>query len=110
MRMRVYILVGVLVLFVLVGRFWWFYRHLPVYRDGDWVAFTAMLAEEPQLISGRQLFGLKDGSGVRVGVTTGMSPSWHYGDRMRVSGVLRGREFKGRRIYTLVFPKLVRMA
>src|SRR6266849_3179484 len=28
---------------------------------------------------------------------------------MRVSGVLRVREFKGRRIYALVFPKLVRV-
>ena len=94
-------------LFLLLSlRTLFYYRNLPNYQNGQIIHFTSSLSEEPQIISGKQKFSLKDNYGRNLSITTSLGPFYQYGDRVEVSGKIKISEYKGRQINSLYFPKI----
>jgi competence protein ComEC len=105
---KIHIIAVGLFLFALLGvRFWFFFSRLPSYLEGQEVHLVSSLAEEPEITAGKQVFSLKDDTGVRIKVITGISPLLHYGQRLLISGKIHVSEYKGRTLYSLSFPTIV---
>lgn len=90
-----YLLVSGILLIFLVLRFNFFYSQHQQYKNGQKVDIETRLTEEPQIKFGKQQFRIKTNFGERLTITTGLDPVLQYGDRIKVSGTISQREYKG---------------
>lgn len=72
-------------------RFYFFYSHLPTYKDGQLISFETTLLSEPKIISRYQKFTANLNDGSRILVTLPSVPEFHYGDAVRIEGVLSNK-------------------
>lgn len=79
---------------------------MPEYRDGQAFQFTAVLREEPELLSGKQYFSLETSDGTRIKVVTIAGPLYHFGDKLFIDGVFTKKEYQGHSYLTIYFPKI----
>ncbi len=102
-------LISFTILIVLVSlafRFFTYYSQLITLQNGENVNLETRLTEEPVIKNGRQQFRVKTIGGQRINVTTGLSPQYKYGDRIRVSGNVKSNDYNGYTFFTMNFPKL----
>lgn len=93
----------VVFLLVLLGiRFWFYYRDLPVYKDGQKVSLFVTLKGEPEIRSGKLVFTVWDHRGVRISIVSSSVLPYHYGDRLFIEGFFTVRDSR----YFLYFPNI----
>lgn len=96
-----------LLLIVLSIRFWFFYQNQTKYKDGEYVSFTVTLLSDPQILGSQQIISANLASGDRVFVVTTLSPEFHYGDTIAVSGSISQRVIgKKKTSLSVYFPKI----
>jgi len=82
------IIIFPLILLILLSvRTFYFYQSRPVFRDGQSVNFKTTLLSEPQ-VSGRMQNFSVNVSGTRVYISVPRFPEYHYGNSLKISGVI----------------------
>lgn len=100
------IIIFIVLSVVLCFRIGYVYSHLPEFHPGQRLIFTTILSEYPKLQDNRQVVSVKTGKGMRVSITTGLSPLLQFGDSLTIDGVLRQRPFNGKNYWVMYFPKV----
>ncbi len=101
------ILLIIVFLLIFLGlRFWNFYKDLPEYYHGQKISLIAEIADEPEIVFGRQNFNIRDGYGTRIRVVSASSPLLSYGDRVSIDGFFTKKLYKGKNYLVLYFPKI----
>lgn len=100
-------LVFTVLLFILAVRFFLFYHNQPRYVNGQYVSFETTLLSEPQISGKYQNLSANLASGEKIFIKTSISPQFHYGDSVRISGVLNKRVLNNKKTaMTMFFPKI----
>ena len=97
----------VVLLILLLGvRFWFYYKDLPEYKDGQGVRAVFVVEGEPRVLNGRQNFKVKDKYGTSISVMTTMSPKVESGDKIFIDGVFTKKLYQDHFFISLNFPKI----
>lgn len=101
----------VLILFcILAFRFSSYYQNQIHYKDGQRITFSSRLTDVPKVNGRLQHFSLVLPRGPKLYITATRFPEYQYGDFLKVSGTIAGREMgeekKKRTILTMSNPKI----
>ncbi len=97
-----FLFIVVFLLLLLGLRFWFYYRDMSVYKNGDEARFVTTLAVEPEARGGRQSFVVSDNKGNRISILNGGVLPYHYGDRLFIDGFFTARNKR----YFIYYPKI----
>lgn len=102
------LVIGILCFTFLGFRFIQFYHSNSFYRAGQYVSLTTTLQSEPTFGGGGQKFTIKTPVGQLISVTAAVSPAYHYGQVLAVTGKLQSLTFPdGSTLLRLVGPHIV---
>lgn len=96
------ILIIVFLLLLLGLRFWFYYRDMSEFKNGDKASFTTTLMSEPEIRGGRQSFLVLDNKGTRISILSGGVLPYHYGDRLFIDGFFT----VSKKRYFIYYPKI----
>lgn len=89
---------------ILSARFWVYYQNQNTFKDGDRLVFSTRLTEAPQFIYGHQQFRVKPVNSERITIITGLNPEYQYGDKIKISGTISQRDYKGHKVNSIKDP------
>src|SRR3989344_8142700 len=105
-----------LVATILSIRFWFFYHNKIEYKDGEYVSFTATLLSDPHIVGSQQRITANLASGERILIIVPLTPEFHYGDAVAVSGNISERLIGNKSstesvldkksLFSIYFPKI----
>ena len=105
--LRVIIIFILVVLFLLFLRFFIFYQNFSQYQDGQSISLQVTLMQEPKVSNHGQRFTIKTSENQRIAIQSGLSPRYHYGDRLAIQGSLQvDKNEKGQPFFSLRYPKI----
>jgi len=81
------IIFPVILLILLSIRVFYFYQSKPVFTEGQNVNFKIILLSEPQISGRMQKFQINV-SGTKIYVSVPRFPEYHYGNSLKISGVI----------------------
>ncbi len=82
-------------------------QNVSNYKNGDQVLLERTLQQEPQKVGGTGRFSVFLEANQKVFITTTAFPLIHYGQAVRISGILKTRVIDNEKvIYTMSFPKI----
>ena len=82
------VILPVILLMLLSLRMFYSYQSRPVFRDGQSVNFKTALLSEPQVSGRMQNFSINV-SGTKIYVSVPRFPEYHYGNSLKISGVIK---------------------
>lgn len=108
--MKKFLFVGLLLITLLLFRFYIYYQNISNYTNGQKVSFHAMLFTEPQVVGTAQRvqrFTVTGQGGERIFVTIPRYPQFHYADTVRIVGAIKHQVLTNEKIIaTMQFPKI----
>lgn len=104
--MKLYVLIGILILLLLL-RLLFFYGNQPQYKDGQYVSFETTLLNEPNISGRQQRLSANLASGKKVFINIPLFPEFHYGNSVRISGILQSRMLNNKNAILIIqSPKI----
>jgi len=104
--MQRFIFISILLFLVLGLRFFLFSQDYSSYKDGQSLMFTTRLTEEPQEKFGKQQFRVRTPRGDKITIITGLNPLYQYGDKIKISGSVSQKDYKGHTFSSMKNPTL----
>lgn len=103
---KLLITITVTLLFLLLLRFYLFYKDQVKFNDNQQITFETNLFSEPQVLSKTQRFWVEE-KGQRIFIITPLFPQYHYGDKLQISGNLKINLLKDEKTFiSMIFPKV----
>lgn len=97
---------GLILLSILILRFYFFYSNQTRYTDGQEVSFETTILSQPQVIGSQQRF-TANSENQKIRIITSRFPEFNYGDFVRISSTLNVKVINNRNtILTMYFPKI----
>lgn len=97
----------ILLLVILALRFFFFYQNQPHYTDGQHINFETTLFSEPKIFGNYQTLSANLDTIDKILIKTNSYPKFHYQDTVRISGTLKVKVLKNKKIVMIIyFPKI----
>ena len=106
MNKKIFIPIIVVLIVVFTIRIWIYYEKNNYFENGEELKIETRLVDDPDIRNGNQQFRIKTDNGQKIYITTGLSPIYKYGYKIKIEGKIKEKVYDDYSIFTMSYPSL----